>query len=204
MGGPATPGAMVEQVIEGLRDKLSLDSAQRAMFDSAHAQTIAARDRMHASRTDIRSKVQAELAKPEPDLAAVSAILETAEEQGRSLRHQARDQWLKVYASLRAGPEGDRARRAQGAHGANGRDAGAHEGTQGRSGIPERSPDVASTEPEWPAPLPGAPAFRFQDRPRRAEPHERARERLRGSARPTAERQPVRRDRPLALILLWS
>jgi hypothetical protein len=57
---------------------------------------------MHASRTDIRSKVQAELAKPEPDLAAVSAILETAEEQGRSLRHQARDQWLKVYASLRA------------------------------------------------------------------------------------------------------
>lgn len=102
MGGPGAPGAMVEQVIEGLRDKLSLDSAQRAMFDSAHAQTIAARDRMHASRTDIRSKVQTELAKPEPDLAAVSAILETAEEQGRSLRHQARDQWLKVYASLRA------------------------------------------------------------------------------------------------------
>ena len=43
MGGPGAPGAMVEQVIEGLRDKLSLDSAQRAMFDSAHAQTIAAR-----------------------------------------------------------------------------------------------------------------------------------------------------------------
>ena len=101
MGGPATSGAMVEQVIEGLRDKLALDSAQRAMFDSAHAQTIAARDRMHASRTDIRSKVQAELAKPEPDLAAVTAILESAEEQGRSMRHQARDQWLKVYANLR-------------------------------------------------------------------------------------------------------
>jgi Spy/CpxP family protein refolding chaperone len=122
MGGPATSGAMVEQVIEGLRDKLSLDSAQQAMFDSAHSQTIAARDRMLASRADIRSKVQAELAKPEPDLAAVSAILETAEEQGRSLRHQARDQWLKVYASLR------RTRRRScatiSADGANGLDAG--------------------------------------------------------------------------------
>jgi len=102
MGGPAMSGGMVEHVIEGLRDKLSLDTAQRAMFDSAHAQTIAARDRMLASRTDVRSKVQAELAKPEPDLAAVSVFLENAEEQGRSLRQQARDQWLKVYANLRA------------------------------------------------------------------------------------------------------
>ena len=51
MGGPGAPGAMVEQVIEGLRDKLSLDSAQRAMFDSAHAQTNAARRlRLHIAR----------------------------------------------------------------------------------------------------------------------------------------------------------
>lgn len=102
MGGPAMSGGMVEHVIDELKDKLALDSAQQAMFDSARAQTLASRDRMLASRNDVRSKVQAELAKAEPDLAAVSTLLEGAEDQGRALRHQARDQWLKVYASLRA------------------------------------------------------------------------------------------------------
>ncbi len=101
MGGPAMSGGMVEHAIDGLKDKLALDGAQQTMFDTARAQSLAARDRMHASRTDVRTKVQAELAKPEPDLAAVSAMLDGAEEQGRSLRRQSRDQWLKVYASLR-------------------------------------------------------------------------------------------------------
>ncbi len=102
MGGPAMSGGLVEHVIDGVKDKLSLDAAQLAMFDSARAQTVAARDKMVTSRTDVRTKVQAELAKAEPDLAAVSSLLESAEEQGRALRHQTRDQWLKVYASLRA------------------------------------------------------------------------------------------------------
>lgn len=100
-GGPGGPG-MVEQVIEGLKDKLALDGAQQSLFDAARAQTVAARDSMLANRNGVRAKVQAELAKAEPDLAAIASTFEGVEEQGRALRRQARDQWLKVYASLRA------------------------------------------------------------------------------------------------------
>ena len=70
--------------------------------NAARAQTVAARDSMLANRNGVRAKVQAELAKAEPDLAAIASTFEGVEEQGRALRRQARDQWLKVYASLRA------------------------------------------------------------------------------------------------------
>jgi len=101
-GGPGVGPGMVEHVLEGLKDKLALDGAQQSLFDAARAQTLAARDRMVASRNDVRAKVESELAKPDPDLAAVAALFESAEEQSRALRHQTRDQWLKLYASLRA------------------------------------------------------------------------------------------------------
>jgi len=87
---------------EATRATSNAVAASAPSSDAARAQTLAARDRMVAGRNDVRAKVEAELAKPDPDLAAVAALFEAAEEQGRALRHQTRDQWLKLYASLRA------------------------------------------------------------------------------------------------------
>jgi hypothetical protein len=103
-GGPAggPPGAMVEHVIAQLKDKLALDSSQQQMFEQARAQTLAARDQALGQRGDVRARIDAELAKAEPDLAAVAAAFEGAEDQARAARRQVRDQWLKLYANLRA------------------------------------------------------------------------------------------------------
>lgn len=100
-GGPGAPGGIVEHVLADLEGKLALDGSQKQAFDRVRAQAIAARDRGLAARADVRTKVDAELAKPEPDLAAVASLMDGAEEQGRALRRQVRDEWLKLYASLR-------------------------------------------------------------------------------------------------------
>ena len=100
-GGPPA-GGMVEHVIAQLKDKLALDSSQLQMYEAARAQTLAARDQAMAQRQDIRARVDAELAKSEPDLAAISAAFEGVEDQARASRRQVRDQWLRLYANLRA------------------------------------------------------------------------------------------------------
>ncbi|HEY8243883.1 MAG TPA: hypothetical protein VII68_10515 [Casimicrobiaceae bacterium] len=99
-GGPAG-GGLVEHVIAGLKDRLALDSSQQLMFDQARAQTLAARDQAVAQRKDVRARIDAELAKNDPDLAAVAMMVEGVSEQGLASRRAARDQWLKLYANLR-------------------------------------------------------------------------------------------------------
>ena len=99
-GGPAA-GGLIENTIASLRDRLSLDSSQQQMFEQARVQTIAARDQALAQRKDVRARIDAELAKNDPDLAAVSALVEGTGEQGQAARRAARDQWLKLYANLR-------------------------------------------------------------------------------------------------------
>ena len=44
--------------------------------------------------------MKAELAKAEPDLAAVAALADQAQANGQSLRQQVRDEWLKLYATF--------------------------------------------------------------------------------------------------------
>lgn len=100
-GGPPASGEMVEQILATMKDKLALDTTQQVMFDNARAQSLAAREKMHANRTGIRAKVETELAKTEPDLAAIASALDAVEEQARAARRQARDEWLKLYATLR-------------------------------------------------------------------------------------------------------
>lgn len=81
-GPPGAPGGMIEHVLASMKDRLALDSSQQVMFDRIRAQTVAAHDQASAMRADVRAKVDAELAKAEPDLAAVSAFFDNAEEQG--------------------------------------------------------------------------------------------------------------------------
>ena len=70
------------------------------MFDSAVAQTKAARDSGRALHQKVKDALTAELAKPEPDLAAVAAVADGVQQQGIALRHQVRDAWLQLYATF--------------------------------------------------------------------------------------------------------
>lgn len=93
-------GAQVEQVIAQVKDRLALNSSQQVMWDNAIASTKTARQAGRAEHERVHVAMKAELAKAEPDLAAVAALADQAQATGQSLRHQVRDEWLKLYATF--------------------------------------------------------------------------------------------------------
>jgi Spy/CpxP family protein refolding chaperone len=98
--GPHGQGFGIEQTLEALKGKLSLNATQQPLWDSAAAQSSAARESGRALMQKVKDAMRAELTKPEPNFAAVAAVADDAEQQGRTLRRQARDQWLNLYATL--------------------------------------------------------------------------------------------------------
>lgn len=93
-------GAQIEQVIAQVKDKLALNTSQQVLWDNAIASTKAARATGRAEHERIHAAVRAELTKPEPDLVAVATLVDQAQANGQALRHQVRDQWLKLYATF--------------------------------------------------------------------------------------------------------
>ncbi len=97
-------GGGVEQMIAGVlshaKDKLNLNTSQQGVWDNAVAQSKAAHEAARANRQQVKAALTAELSKPEPDLAAVAALADQVEQQNRSLRTNARAQWLQLYATL--------------------------------------------------------------------------------------------------------
>jgi Spy/CpxP family protein refolding chaperone len=93
-------GVHLEQVIAQVKEKLALDSSQQVLFDSALAATKSAREAGRAEMDKVRTVIEAELTKAEPDLAAVAAAADAAQESGQALRRQVRDGWLKLYATF--------------------------------------------------------------------------------------------------------
>jgi Spy/CpxP family protein refolding chaperone len=105
-GGPGGPGgsdAMIGHLIAEARAELKLDTMQQEMFDRAVANSKAAREKARARHSKVRDTLQAELAKPEPNLAAVAAAADATMEEGRVARKAVRDEWLAFYEKL--GPE---------------------------------------------------------------------------------------------------
>jgi Spy/CpxP family protein refolding chaperone len=97
-GGP--PGEMLAQVLQDLKASLNLNTSQQLMWDAAAAQTRNAREQGRAQHDRVKTVLDAELAKAEPDLAAVATAADAVEAQGRALRHTVRDQWLAVYSTF--------------------------------------------------------------------------------------------------------
>ena len=93
-------GTQIEHVIASVKDRLALDSSQQVMFDSALAATRTARENGRAEMQRMRGAAQAELAKPEPDLAALAAAGDAAQANLQALRRQVRAQWLQLYATF--------------------------------------------------------------------------------------------------------
>ena len=80
--------------------KLNLNTSQKLMFDNALAQAKAAHESGRALHQKVKDSLAAELAKTEPDLAAVAAVSDGVQQQGIALRHQVRDAWLQLYATF--------------------------------------------------------------------------------------------------------
>jgi Spy/CpxP family protein refolding chaperone len=93
-------GGGIEQAIAKVKDNLALNSSQQLMWDNAVAATKSARQAGRDERQRVHAAVSAELAKAEPDLAALAALSDQAQERGHALRRQVRDEWLKLYATF--------------------------------------------------------------------------------------------------------
>jgi Spy/CpxP family protein refolding chaperone len=91
---------MLGHLIAHAKSNLNLNTSQQMMFDSTVAQTKAARESGRALYQKVRDSMAAELAKSEPDLAAVAAVADGVQQQAIALRHQVRDAWLQLYATF--------------------------------------------------------------------------------------------------------
>lgn len=100
--GPGMQGHRggIERAIAQVKDKLALDTSQQVLWDNAVAATKAARQAGRAEREKLHAAMKAELAKPEPDLAAVAASADAAQATGQGLRRQVQGEWLKLYATF--------------------------------------------------------------------------------------------------------
>jgi Spy/CpxP family protein refolding chaperone len=91
---------MIRHLIAHAKAKLNLNTMQQGMFDTAVADSKAAREAGRALHEKVKATLQAELAKPEPDLAAVAAAADAAVDQGRDKRKAIRAEWLALYATF--------------------------------------------------------------------------------------------------------
>ncbi|HEY1325664.1 MAG TPA: periplasmic heavy metal sensor [Casimicrobiaceae bacterium] len=98
--GPHGGGDDVAMAIAALKGQLNLNTSQQQMWDNAVAASKAAHQNMRANMQRVHDALAAELAKAEPDLAAVAAVGDQVQAQNVALRHQARDAWLAVYATF--------------------------------------------------------------------------------------------------------
>jgi Spy/CpxP family protein refolding chaperone len=86
--------------IAGVKAQLNLNTSQQAMWDSAVAAGKSARDNARANRQKVHDALTAELAKAEPDLAAVAAAADVARDAGAAAHRQVRDAWLNLYGTF--------------------------------------------------------------------------------------------------------
>jgi periplasmic protein CpxP/Spy len=93
-------------MIAALKDKLNLNTAQQQQWDSVVAQAQAARQAAHAGFDQLKTTTQAELAKAEPDLAALAAQADAIHQQNATVRKSVRDGWLALYATFSAEQKG--------------------------------------------------------------------------------------------------
>ena len=99
-GHPGGDGVEIGQLIAHAKDKLNLNTSQQGMFDKAVADSKAARDAGRALHDKVKATLTTELARTEPDLAAVAATADAAADQARAQRIAIRNEWLALYATF--------------------------------------------------------------------------------------------------------
>ncbi len=96
--GMPDPLAMLQRI----QAKLNLNTSQQGQWDAALVQSKAAHQAIRANFQQLKAATQAELAKPDPDLAAIAALSDQLQQQNIALRQQARSLWLALYATFTA------------------------------------------------------------------------------------------------------
>jgi Spy/CpxP family protein refolding chaperone len=99
-GPHGSPDGMLAGLIMHAKSQLNLNSSQQVMFDAAAANTKAAFQSGKTLHQQVKDALTAELAKPEPDLAAVAAVEDGVRQQGVALRQSVRANWLALYATF--------------------------------------------------------------------------------------------------------
>ncbi len=93
-------GIEIEHLLAGLKGQLNLNTSQQLQWDNAVAQTTAAHAAGRTNMQKVHDALTAELAKPEPDLAAVAAVADSTQTSNQTLRQGVRNQWLQIYATF--------------------------------------------------------------------------------------------------------
>jgi hypothetical protein len=89
-------------VLLRIQAKLNLNTSQQQQWDAAVALSKTTHDAVRANFQQLKSATQAELAKPEPDLAALATLSDQLQQQNMTQRKQARAAWLALYATFSA------------------------------------------------------------------------------------------------------
>lgn len=101
-GMPSMPFAHADE----LAAKLKLTPAQMTQWDAMVQKTRTQHEAMKKARHEMHEAMKAELAKPEPDLAALAARADAMHDQMRAAHREVRDGWLKLYATMNAEQKG--------------------------------------------------------------------------------------------------
>ena len=89
-------------VLQRIQAKLNLNTSQQQQWDAALAQSKAAHQAIRANFQQLKTATQAELAKADPDLAALATLSDQLQQQNIAQRQQARAGWLALYATFSA------------------------------------------------------------------------------------------------------
>ena len=99
--GPGHPGGMeIEQILGAVKGQLNLNTSQQLAWDNAVTETRRVHTIGRTNMQKVRDAMTTELAKDEPNLAAVAAVADSVHADNQALRQGARKQWLQVYAIL--------------------------------------------------------------------------------------------------------
>ena len=96
--GMHDPMAMLQRI----QAKLNLNTSQQQQWDAAVAQSKTVREAMRANFQQLKAATQAELAKADPDLAALASLSDQVQQQNIAQRKQARAAWLALYGTFSA------------------------------------------------------------------------------------------------------
>ena len=86
--------------IAALKGQLNLNTSQQQTWDSAVAAMRSARQATRADLQSLHAATTAELAKAEPDLAALAAKADDVRARSQAAHRQVRDTWLALYATF--------------------------------------------------------------------------------------------------------
>jgi hypothetical protein len=85
---------------ENLEEALKLTPVQKAQYDAAVGATKRMMMQLALAAMQVKQRLLEELAKPRPDFGVIEEARQALLEDGKTLRREARQEWLRLYAML--------------------------------------------------------------------------------------------------------